>query len=249
MFKAMFEMSKDRADFIAMLFAKPRPDGLSATTPIDKMWQAFFNASTDVGLAEKIKARVIERLTKTYPFTFNDDEMWQLNSVLDAFVQFGPAITTRGAGRGGGGGNNSRGFADLTGWSMDASGKPMSFLSTEENFQTVKNLQERNLIVPVSGDFAGPKALRAIGTYVRNHDATVTAFYLSNVEQYLFQENKQTAFYDNVRTLPVTEGSVFIRPYALRQYGGNGLCGIAGFLRAAQAGKVPVYNSSLTCPQ
>jgi hypothetical protein len=59
---------------------------------------------------------VTERLTKTHGFVFNDDEKWQLNAVQDAFVMFGPSITTRGsAGRGGGGG--SAGFADLTGWS------------------------------------------------------------------------------------------------------------------------------------
>ncbi len=249
MFKAMFEMSKDRADFISLLFAKPRPAGLSETTAIDKIWDAYFNVATDAALAEKTKTRVIERLTKTHPFTFNEDEMFQLNAVLDAFVQFGPAITTRGAANGGGRGGNTRGFADLTGWSFDASGTPQSFLSTEENFQTVKSLEERNLVVPVSGDFGGPKALRAIGAYIREHAGTVTAFYLSNVEQYLFQEDKQKAFYDNVATLPITEASVFIRPYALRQYGGNGLCGIGGFLKAAQAGRVPVYNSTLTCPQ
>src|SRR6185503_16249297 len=149
MFKAMFEMSKDRADFISLLFAKPRPAGLGESTPIDKLWEAYFGVATDPALAEKTKARVVERLTKTYPFTFNDDEMWQLNAVLDAFVQFGPAITTRGAATGGGGRGGSRGFADLTGWSFDASGALRSFLSTEEHFQTVKSLHERNLIVPV----------------------------------------------------------------------------------------------------
>ncbi len=115
MFKAMFEMSKDRIDFISLLFAKPRPAGLDDSMPIQKIWETYFTVPTDPALADKTKARVVERLTKTHSFTFNDDEKAQLNGVLDAFVQFGPAITTRGsAGRGGGGGG-SLGFADLTG--------------------------------------------------------------------------------------------------------------------------------------
>jgi hypothetical protein len=248
MFKAMFEMSKDRADFISLLFAKPRPAGLDESTPIQKMWDAFIAVNTDAALAEKIKARVGERLTKTHGFVFNDDEKWQLNAVQDAFVMFGPAITTRGsAGRGGGGG--SAGFADLTGWSVDATGAPQSFLSTEENFQTVKSLHDKNLIVPVSGDFGGPKALRAIGSYLKEHSGSLTAFYVSNVEQYLFQDGKQTAFYENVATLPITDASVFIRPYSMRRYGGTALCGIGGFLKSAQAGRVPGYNDSLSCGQ
>ena len=249
MFKAMFEMSKDRADFISLLFARPRPAGLDDSTTIQKIWDAYIAVSTDPALAAKSKARVTERLTKTHGFVFNEDETWQLNAVQDAFVMFGPSITTRGsAGRGGGGG--SAGFADLTGWSADATGTAQSFLSTEENFQTVKSLHDKNLIVPVSGDFGGPKALRAIGSYLKERGGSVTAFYVSNVEQYLFQEGKQTAFYENAATLPITDASVFIRPYSMRRYGGGpALCGIAGFLKSAQAGRVPGYNDSLTCGQ
>ena len=49
----------------------------------------------------------------------------------------------------------------------------------------LKILHEKNMLVPVVGNFAGPKALRAVGKYVRDHGATVAAMYLSNVEQYL----------------------------------------------------------------
>ena len=93
-------------------------------------------------------------------------------------------------------------FSISTGWSVDAAGDPQSFLSTEEHFRFVKALHEKNLVVPVSGDFGGPKAIRAIGAYLQKHDGVVSAFYLSNVEQYLFQDGKARAFYDNVATLP-----------------------------------------------
>jgi len=35
----------------------------------------------------------------------------------------------------------------------------------------------------------------------------------------------------------------------MRRYGGTALCGIAGFLKSAQAGRVPGYNDSLSCGQ
>ena len=134
MFKAMFEMSKDRIDFISLLFAKPRPAGLDDSMPIQKIWETYFTVPTDPALADKTKARVVERLTKTHSFAFTDDEKAQLDGVLDAFVQFGPAITTRGsAGRGGGGGG-SLGFADLTGW-LPPAGEPRSFLRVKKIFR------------------------------------------------------------------------------------------------------------------
>ena len=40
----------------------------------------------------------------------------------------------------------------------------------------------------IVGNFAGPKALRAVGSYLRQLGATVSAFYTSNVEMYLFQQ-------------------------------------------------------------
>lgn len=249
MFKAMFELSKDRADFISLLFAKPRPAGLEATTAIQTMWDAYFKVLTSRELASSVHDRVIQQLTKTHKFTFTADEEAQLDAVMSAFVQFGPSISTRGSGSAGGGGgrSNNQTFADLTGWSSDSGGNPQSFLSTEEHFQIVKALHDRNLIVAVSGDFAGPKALRAIGAYAREHGSTITAYYLSNVEQYLFQEGKQGAFYDNVATLPLSSSSIFIRPYAMRRGGGVPLCAMAPFLKAFAASRVLSDSDAQMC--
>ena len=137
-----------------------------------------------------------------------------------------------------GGGRGGGNFITLTSQSADASGVVQSFLVSHETFMTLKTLEGKNLLVPSSG-ISGPKAIRAVGQYIRDHGATVTAFYVSNVEQYLFQDNKQTAFYGNVATLPVNATSVFIRPYALRQYSAAAaLCPIDAFVKSFQAGKV-----------
>ena len=244
MFKAMFELARDRADFLSMLFAKPRPSGLQATTPIQKMWEAFFAVPTDLALAARTRDRVVAHLTKTKKFTFTTEESAQLDAVLAAFAQYGPGITTRG----GGGGGNSVTFADLTGWSLDTTGQPQSFLSTEEHYRRVKSLHDRNLIVPVSGDFGGPKTLRAIGAWIAARGATINAFYVSNVEQYLFQERKNGLFFANVAALPLGETSIFIRPYAMRRHGvAPSLCVIPPFLKAVEAGRVPSNNEALAC--
>ena len=248
MFKAVFELSKDRADFISLLFSKPRPDGLDEATPIQQIGSAYTPVATDATAMARNAARSSTQLTKTHGFTFTDSESAQLESVIDAFAEYGPSISTRGAPGGRGGGNGAT-FADLTGWSLDGTGQPRSFLATEDDFRYVKQLQERNLVVPVSGDFGGPKAIRAIGGYLKKQGGTVSAFYVSNVEQYLFQDRKQRAFYDNVATLPLNNASVFIRPYSLRQSRtmARALCPIAGFLGAVSEGRVQSNFDSLAC--
>ena len=75
----------------------------------------------------------------------------------------------------------------------------------------MREYQRNNAIVPVVGDFGGDKALRAVGDYVRQHNATVTAFYTSNVEQYLFQDRIWDAFAANVASMPLDETSTLIR--------------------------------------
>jgi hypothetical protein len=246
MFKAIFEMAAERADFISLLFSKPKPAGLDASTSIQKIWEAFTPVATDAPMGRATYNRLADLITRTHGITLTAEESTQMREVFDAFQIYGPSITTRG---GFGGGGNSLTFADLTGWATDASGVPQSFLSTEDNYKFVKSLQEKNLVVPASGDFGGPKAIRAVGAYVRAHGSTVTAFYLSNVEQYLFQDGKQKAFYDNVSTLPMTDKTVFIRPYSLRGRGGNPLCPIGPFVAAFNAGRVFSNNEALACVQ
>jgi hypothetical protein len=248
MFKAMFYLSKDRADFVSILFSKPRPAGLDSTTTMPRMWDAYWDIDADTALLAKNWKRVVDRLTKEQGFVLTTNEMAQLKNVFDAFQYYGPTISTRGtqSGRGGSGSSSSSSFADLTGYWPDGI-NPRSFMTTEDNFRYVKSLHDRNLIVPVSGDFGGPKAIRAIGQYVREHGATVSAFYVSNVEQYLFQDGKSSAFYANVATLPLTPGSIFIRPYSLRR-GTQSLCPIAAFLQAANSGRVGSWNAAQDCP-
>jgi len=91
----------------------------------------------------------------------------------------------------------------------DADGINRSYLASEENFLFLKSLQARNLLIPLVGNFAGPKAIRAAGRYLRDRQVVVSAFYLSNVEQYL--GGQWSDFCANVASLPLDDGSTFIR--------------------------------------
>jgi hypothetical protein len=137
----------------------------------------------------------------------------------------------------------------------DEQGMAWSYLASDENFQFVREMERKNLIVPLVGNFAGPKTIRAVGTYLREHGAAVTMFYTSNVEQYLFQQGDDwRRYYSNVATLPLDASSIFIRSshYAFgaasqrRQYGGMNyvmlLCSIPDLTKAFIAGRVRTYD-------
>jgi hypothetical protein len=63
-------------------------------------------------------------------------------------------------------------------------------------------MHRKNLIIPLVGDFTGPKAIRAIARYLKDHNAEVTAFYVSNVEEYIHSPRSVwTAYCGNLAAL------------------------------------------------
>jgi hypothetical protein len=211
LYKAIFELAADRADFVSMLFAKPRPAGLTERSTVVDIFTAYRLSPTSEGLYKKDLAAIEARLTVTHGLALSADDRAGLESVYFTFYSSGFAVRP------------SPTYADLM-TATDEAGVAQSFLASEGRFAIVKDLETRNLVVPVVGDFGGPKALRAIAAYLSARRATVSAFYLSNVEQYLVQDGKWDAFCRNVAALPLDDSSTFIRS----QSGGGFLRGPGG---------------------
>lgn len=223
MYKALIELSADRADFVGRLFARPRPEGLTASSTVDDIFMSYARTIADGELQAATLADVLTHLTDTRGFRLKSEDLSGIEDIYGQFVRFGPSITYSSAQGGGrmGAGRRGRGFSNFPSYAdlmrqRDASGVQRGYLASEENFQLLKRMEERNLIVPIVGDFAGPKALRAVGRYIRDHGATITAFYTSNVEQYLFRNGVWRSFYGNLATLPVEDSSVIIRSVSPR---------------------------------
>ncbi len=86
--------------------------------------------------------------------------------------------------------------------SDDGRGNNRGFLASEASFQFLKSLEERNKIIPVVGDFGGMKAIKAVAGYLKSIHATVSAFYLSNVEQFLVRGGTYFNFCRSVSMRP-----------------------------------------------
>jgi hypothetical protein len=230
MYKALFEMSADRVEFIQRLFSKTRPAGLTADAPVSVLMPAFLGAPSagEEGYRANLQA-IQQHLTTTRALPLPKEDLEGIEYVYWNFYRFGPAITYNSSSSGGGGRGNQTTYADLM-MAVDAAGVPQSYLASEATFKVMKDLEQRNLVVPVVGNFGGPKALRAVGRYVRDRGAVVSAFYLSNVEQYLFQDGIWPNFCANVATMPLDPQSTFIRSERGSGFGGFGGGGGGGGL-------------------
>jgi len=208
MYKALFELSADRAEFLARLFSRARPEGLGRAATVEVLFDAFEGGSADPKQFEENLQTIAEHLKTAHGFKLTGTDELMLQRVVWAFAAGGPYLTYAGPRFTPGGVYPT--FREIMS-ETDKTGAHRSFLASEENFLAIRALHKKNLLVPVVGDFAGPVALRGVGQYLRERNATVSSFYTSNVEQYLFQTTAWRGFYANASTLPVNANSVFIR--------------------------------------
>jgi hypothetical protein len=251
MYKACFELSPDRADFLSRLFSRKRPPRLNSESAPEELFASYDGVQPDGASFQKNLGDIKNVLVKQHKFALTEEDLSNIEYVYKVFMQAGPNLDYQvGGGFGGGGGSPT--YMDLMTMD-DGHGKNRSYLGTEENYRMVRDMEMKNLIVPLVGDFGGGKAIRTVGQYLKDHDAKVTAFYLSNVEQYLFQDNGWRRFYANVAALPTDSSSQFIRTVngggnAGRQLRGFGMrfetlvSPIPEIVKAFQEGRIRYYN-------
>ena len=225
MYKALFELSADRVEFVSRLFSRKRPARVGAGVTAEDLFKAVIAGETSDALFAENFAAVRDHLTKTRGLPLSEEDLQGLEWIYRSFYTDGPLIQySANFGRSA----SFPTYAELM-TATDSNGSQRSYLASVESFNVVKALQSKNLIVPVVGDFAGDKALRGVGRYLRNAQAIVGAFYLSNVEQYLGREGRLHLFCENVASLPLDDSSSFIRSIRDASYGrGIGLSSVTG---------------------
>jgi hypothetical protein len=205
LFKALFEISPDRADFVSHLFSRRRPAGLDSTTSAKALMAAYESAPTE-GLAANIEA--VRSTFAKHGFALSAEDLSRVDYIYGMFNRGGPLITAEFASPGSPGGVPVT-YTDLM-TATDKSGQPWSYLSSESAYQYIREMHRKNLIIPLVGDFAGRTAIRMVSDYLKQRNATVAAFYVSNVEMYLSGQVMKN-FHANVSTLPIDSSSMLIR--------------------------------------
>jgi hypothetical protein len=206
LYKALIEISPTRAVFLSRLFSRAAPPSVRVDESAGVLLDAFLEVAPSQALFLETMAVVRAHLMVQHGFALTEEDLAGLEYVLSAFLYAGPSLAYANSGRM----TRYPSYQDLMA-ATDEAGVSRSYLASEDLYARLRSLQLRNLIVPVVGDFSGPKALRLVGEYLHAHRAVVGTIYTSNVEQYLFQYGTWKAYYDNVATLLLDEQSTFVR--------------------------------------
>jgi len=204
LYKALFELASDRADFLARLFSRKRPLGADMSASVKSLFEGFEAAEPDAALYDENLAAILDRLSTRHGFPLTDADRSRIAVFMNTFRAAGPYMLR------GSGDKNLTYVQAMSG--SDLTGLNQSYLASEENFKRVQELERQNLIVPLVGDFAGDKTIVNIGQYLKSRDAIVNVFYVSNVERYLWDQGARgKQFYTNAAALPLDPSSTFIR--------------------------------------
>ena len=210
MYKALFEMADNRADFVSLLFSRKRPAGLDANSSAEALFQAIAEAKPDPQLYAGTLQAIKDRLIRQHRFALSADDQQKIEYIFNVFFRGGPRM--------------DYGFAStapnpyvpsyhMLAVSNDGRGKNWVYLAREESYKHIREMQQKNLIVPLVGDFTGVKAIKTVAQYVKDHGSTISVFYISNVEDYI--QSKWSAYLSNLAALPSDNSTLLIRfePY------------------------------------
>ena len=257
LFKAVFAMSQNRIGYVCTLLAKPPPADADAWTnrSIADIIAYVDKTPASVDFA-KTSEQEIERRVAAFGIVLDANDIYTVSVYRAAFIRNGLDVQYSSIDNGRMG--NMPVWRDLL-VEVDRAGKQLNFLAADSLFQYIKGMEAANKIIPVTGNVAGPKALRAVGGEIRARGLVVSAFYVSNVEQYIMRDGSFILFAENVKTLPTDDHSVFIRsifasgrggfsyhPLSVPGYNSTQLLQYMNtFITEFDAGRIRTYNQLL----
>ena len=92
MYKALVEMSADRADFMSRLFARPRPAGVGADTSAGALFTACAAVAISRPLAASTLTAILDRLTRVHGLTLSAADREGIGRIHQALYEGGPNL-------------------------------------------------------------------------------------------------------------------------------------------------------------
>jgi hypothetical protein len=209
LFKALFEISETRIEYLGNLLGRQMPPAINGWrhAPIDRLAAYFDRTPENRDLASTRSKRIEDAIRRTgVPLT--NEEMATIAAFHRRFVDEGLWLRFNSTGRPPQ--SYYPTYRDLL-LETDAAGAQTNYLASEESFQFLKAMHRTHRIIPVVGDVSGPSALQAVGRDIAARGEQLSAFYVSNVEFYLFGQGSYPRFLTNLRGIPRGKTAVLIR--------------------------------------
>jgi len=224
--KALIQRAGTRVEFLAGLHGRPVPPdpGEWTSRPIDEVVAWVDDHPADPEVVEALHLEVAEAVG-SWGVPLSAADLTTIRRFHQTFIDAGPSLRFTSFGR------PPRPhyptFRQLI-LETDLDGSQASYLTNAPSYAAVRELHLANRIIPVVGDMAGGHALREMGEVMREMGLSLTAFYTSNVEFYLWGGGTFDVWAANLGAMPVAEDAVIIRSY-FPNFGGAHPSAVPGY--------------------
>ncbi len=209
MFKALFERSRNRLEFLCRWLGRPVPDDVAAWD--DHPIEAILDEVDQLAPSEAGAKAEVDRILATirrYGVPLTQQDSATIRRFHEEFVAGGLEIRFTSSNR------SPRSYYPTLRQLIlehDLDNRQASYLASAERWRFVQDLEARNRIIPVVGNLGGSVAFPSVGRDIAARGEVLAALYVSNVEMYLWRDGGFDAFAESVSRFPRTGRSVIIR--------------------------------------
>ncbi len=228
MYKALFERSRNRMEFLCRWLGRPIPADVGAWTgrSIDDLLAYVSNTRGDTAFALAEQRAILVSAARTgIPLSAADRAT--IARFHSTFVREGLSLRFASFGR------PSRSYYPTLRQLIlerDAAGRAAGYLVREDDWRFVKSLHAADRILPAVGNLGGTSAFPAVARDIAARQQVVSALYTSNVEFYLWGDASFDRFTRSVASLPRNDRSVIIRSFFGRQFGATHPLAVSGYV-------------------
>jgi hypothetical protein len=210
LYKAMFALARDRGHFLCLLlgrsYANERAIGADAT--LADLLSLVEREPHSRDVFERHHAELVRTLREKFGLSLSSADLGSFRRMHEVFferqldIRFELHQST---------GRHYPTLRELL--RIESPNHRGSFLARDADFRFVQDLERRHRVLFVVGDFGKPAALRRVAEELGQRKLTLTSFYVSNVEQYLFGTPAWSEWLANLQAFPLSDESVLIRSY------------------------------------
>jgi hypothetical protein len=235
--KGLMTLAEDRAGYLSTLTARAPSRTIGNDAPVAQLVEAFRSTAFDRARLDEAVGDVARVLK---PVGVLADDEWPDLATIQARLA-GPGVEAR--------------FLALRMYptlarqveTTSRDGGPGHFLASEASYRLVRDLELRDRVIPIVGDFAGAESLTRLGGWLRREGQRIGVVYVSDVEFFLLRAGRFAAYIEGLARLPIAEGAVIVRTstreidHPERVAGDSSTTivrSLGRFLEAAKAGRI-----------
>jgi hypothetical protein len=209
LFKALFAEARSRIEYLALLTGRAPPaDTARWTSEPLKAIVAYIDGKPAVAEQTRALRRRIDAAVTAFGVPLTRADLDTIGRFHQAFIDDGLGLQFHSFNRG-----PQPYYPTLRDLLLatDARGHEWNYLASEDDYQFLRGLEGRDRVIPVVGDVAGPRAMRALASDIGERGERLSAFYISNVENYLFRDGTFGRYADNLARFPRSPRTMVIR--------------------------------------